>query len=261
MRKLLLFLAFPLAAHDLYFMPATFRPKPGKRLQLAFHNGDSFPESENVSPIARTRDAQVLSKTGSAPITGLRESGKKVIGGAKLPGGGDLILTGRTIPNLIELQPEKFEEYLKEEGLAHVMKWRADNGQSKTPGKERYSKYVKSLVLAGKPSGYFNHVVGFTIEIVPETNPSLLKPGEMLPVVVLFRGKPAADLQVESAVAPPSGPTKVTIAGRTDKDDRIAVPVESKGKWRLHALLMERCAEPAVADWESFWASLTFEVQ
>jgi hypothetical protein len=26
-------------------------------------------------------------------------------------------------------------------------------------------------------------------------------------------------------------------------------------------VLMERCAEPSVADWESFWSSFTFEVQ
>jgi hypothetical protein len=39
---------------------------------------------------------------------------------------------------------------------------------------------------------------------------------------------------------------------------RIAVPV-TPGRWRLHTILMERITTPD-ADWESFWATLTFEV-
>ena len=259
MRQLVLLLSIPLIAHDLYFLPPSFRVKPGERVRVAFHNGDAFPTSETTAPIARLRDVQAISKTGSMPITGLRESGKEVLGEAAFPGAGDIILAARTSPNFIQLEPAKFEEYLKEEGLDHVTQWRTEHGASKLPGKERYSKYVKSLLLSGESTGFFNHVVGFTIEIVPEVNPSFLKAGEKLPIQVLFRGKPVPGIAVEAAFAPVSGKTAVTIAGKTDKDGRVAVPVTGQGRWRIHALLMARCEEPAVADWESFWASLTFD--
>jgi uncharacterized GH25 family protein len=102
--------------------------------------------------------------------------------------------------------------------------------------------------------------VGFTIEIVPEADPYELKPGDLLPLRVLFRGKPAADLQIESSLAGPSG-TKTIVVGRTGSDGRLNVPIAGAGRWRLHTIKMERCDEISVADWESFWASLTFEVR
>ena len=207
MRQLVLLLSIPLIAHDLYFLPPSFRVKPGERVRVAFHNGDAFPTSETTAPIARLRDVQAISKTGSMPITGLRESGKEVLGEAAFPGAGDIILAARTSPNFIQLESAKFEEYLKEEGLDHVLQWRTEHGASKLPGKERYSKYVKSLLLSGESTGFFNHVVGFTIEIVPEVNPSFLKAGEKLPIQVLFRGKPVPGIAVEAAFAPVSGKT------------------------------------------------------
>ena len=260
MRKIIVLFSIPLLAHDLYFLPPTFRPKPGEKVRVAFHNGDAFPESETHAPIVRIRDAQALSKSNATPITRLRESAKEVVGEAAFPGPGDILLTARTIPNFIQLEPEKFEAYLKDEGLDHVVKWRREHGETKAPGKERYSKYVKSLLLAGPSSEYFNHVVGFTIEIVPQANPSLLKAGGSLPVQVLFRGKPIAGIAVETAVAPSSGgKTIVSVVGNTDRNGRIVLPLVQTGLWRIHTLLMERCAEPAAADWESFWATLTFD--
>ncbi len=259
MRKLLVLLSIPLLAHDLYFLPPAFRVKPGEKIKVAFHNGDAFPESEAKAPIARLRDLQALSKNGATQITGLRENGNEVVGEAAFPGAGDILLTARTTPNFIQLEPAKFEEYLKEEGLEHVLRWRAEHGAAKFPGKERYSKYVKSLLLAGESSGYFNHVVGFPIEIVPEANPSLLKANSALPVQILFRGKPIEGIAVESAFAAATGGKAVVkVIGKTDKNGRASVPIGGLGRWRIHALIMERCTEPA-ADWESFWASLTFE--
>lgn len=260
MPQLLVFLSIPLIAHDLYFLPPAFRVKPGEKIKVAFHNGDAFPDSEAKAPIARLHDLQALSKAGATPITGLRETDHDVVGEAAFPGAGDIILAARTIPNFIQLEPLKFEEYLKEEGLDHVLRWRAEHGEAKLPGKERYSKYAKSLLLAGEPSGYFNHVVGFPIEIVPEANPSLLRGNAALPVQVLFRGKPVEGIAVESAFAPATGGKAVVkVIGKTDTNGRANVPIMGLGRWRIHALVMERCAEPAAADWESFWASLTFE--
>jgi hypothetical protein len=78
----------------------------------------------------------------------------------------------------------------------------------------------------------------------------------MLPVQVLFREKPAGGL--EMLVASTTNPKNSSI-GKTDAAGRISVPV-SPGKWRLHTIHMER-ASGADADWESFWATLTFEVR
>lgn len=173
---------------------------------------------------------------------------------------GDLVISVHSAPNFIELAPDKFVAYLKEEGLTHVIDWRAQHGESNKPGRERYSKFAKSIVLSGAPDDSYRQVTGFPIEIIPESNPYTLHPGGQLPVRVLFQGKPASGLQLETAWAD-GGKSKTTVIGRTAADGRIRVPLSSAGKWRLHTLMMERCAEPALADWESSWASLTFEIR
>jgi uncharacterized GH25 family protein len=116
------------------------------------------------------------------------------------------------------------------------------------------------MIRAGKSDGTFNRRTGLTIEIIPEADPYSIKPGGTLPVLLLFRGKPAVDVAVESAWLE-NGKAKMEVYGRTDANGKIRIPVKATGPHRLHAIVMERCAEPKIADWESFWASLTFAVQ
>jgi len=249
-----------LLAHVMYLLPAKFQVAKGSKVSIAFHNGDSFPASEVAPKVSRLLDAKITGQSGSAPVTGLKESGKETLGEAIIPAAGTLLVSVRTAPNFIELEPKKFEAYLKEEGLEEVIEWRKQHGEAAKPGRERYSKYAKSLLQAGAANGYFSHALGFPIEIIPLADPYAVKPGGMLPVRVLLRGKPAAGLQLETAWAHGTE-QKTTPIGKTDAEGRIDVPLARAGLWRLHSLKMERCAEPKVADWESFWASLTFEIR
>ena len=260
-RALWLFLGIvALEGHDLYILPERFFLESPSTLKIGFHNGDAFPESEARPVLNRVRDTNLISAAGVLPMTGLRLEGKRATAVGAIQQPGEQILTIRTVPNLITLPSGQFLAYLKEEGLGHVIQWREEHLESSKPGRERYSKYAKSIVLAGESDGFFNHEIGFPIEIVPERDPYGAKAGEALPVRVNFRGKPAAGLQLEAAWAG-KGESRTTIVGRTDLGGRISVHLERAGLWRLHTLKMERCSEPAVADWESLWASLTFEIR
>jgi uncharacterized GH25 family protein len=79
-------------------------------------------------------------------------------------------------------------------------------------------------------------------------------------VHILFKGAPAPNLQLETAWTD-GHKSETTVAGRTNAEGRVSMKVDRPGKWRLHAIKMERCAELQVADWESYWASLTFEIR
>jgi len=41
----------------------------------------------------------------------------------------------------------------------------------------------------------------------------------------------------------------------------VAVSTGGKGIFRLHTVRMERSSDPKAADWDSYWASMTFQVQ
>ena len=253
-------LAGLLQAHDLYVMPSTFAPARGAIITVGFHVGDSFPESEVSGRVDRLRDPKLMWAGGSGAIGNLRVDGKRDVGDVEAGGDGESIAAVSTLPTLIKLPAAKFTEYLREEGLTETIGWREQHGESSKPGKERYSKYAKAILLSGKANGFGNHAAGFVIEIIPEKDVYRLKAGASLPIQVLFRGKPAAGVQTESAWAS-NGRSKSTVVGRTGADGRLEVPLPTAGLWRIHTIKMERCAEPTVADWESFWASTTFEVK
>lgn len=249
-----------LAAHDLYLLPDTFRPGPGAVMRVEYHNGDAFPRSQAAVRIDRLRDQKILAAGTATPFRGFRIEGPATVAEASAPSRtGVFALISRTLPNFIQLDAAKFEEYLKHEALEHVALWRKNHGESAKPGREMYSKYVKALCLAGPAGPGFDAVTGLAIEFVPLANPYELSAGATLPVRVLFRGKPAAGLGVEASTAS-AGKTTKKLIGRTGRDGEIRVPLAAAGVWKLHTILMERRSETKEADWESYWASLTFEI-
>lgn len=259
MRFVVFCFALTMTAHDLYVMPRQFQVTAGGTIEIALHNGDDFPDSAAAPRLERLVEPRLIAAGGTQPLVKLRTDGKVTRAEVRPTGTGTMIVTVQTKPNAIELEAPKFLSYLKHEGLRHVIAAREKSGASDTPGKERYSKYVKSLVAVGAPSDFYQHVVGLPIEILPLADPGQVRPGGKLPIQVLFRGKPAADLQIEMAWLPKGGKAGRQVAGRTDARGQFTVPIGEAGTWKLHTLMMERCAEPAF-DWESFWASLTFEI-
>lgn len=255
MRKALLLCLIPsLFAHDLYLMPQKFRPAVGEKILLSAHTGDSFPGSEQsvdpgrltAMPAIAQNQWRMMAKATHALVTPSEEGGQ--------------YFAIWTAPKFLEMEPDKFLEYLKEEGLDEVIRYRAEHKQSDQKSREVYAKFAKTYVVAGQANEAYRKPLGLKIEIVPLADPSLLKAGEKLPVQVLYNGKPLADTQVEIALSQDAkAKTIVEIAGRTDAQGRVNVKVPAAGKVRLHTLHMEH-VEAADHEWESNWASLTFEV-
>ncbi|MFN3324366.1 MAG: DUF4198 domain-containing protein [Bryobacteraceae bacterium] len=245
-------LAGPLLAHDLYLLPERFRVEPGASFLLSVCVGDSFPVSEGPADPRRLIGARF---SDGAEIDGWQIVGASTHAVVRVNSKGSVYAGVGTKPRRIELPAEKFAKYLAEEGLNHVAQWRKENGEADKQASELYSKFAKTLLVSGVPSDGWKAVFGYPIEIVPERDPSALRPGELLPILLLYDGKPLAGAQVEAAW---EGGSKV--AGRTDRNGRLKVPLTTTGKWRLHAVTMRRSTQPDTADWESYWASLTFEV-
>lgn len=260
-RGCLALFCLPLAAHVLFVMPSSFHVSNGERITVGLHNGDAFPASEGAPSLERLRDVTVHAGKLQYNVTNIRVDGNRAIGDARIPAKGTLVIGARTVPNFIELAPEAFEKYLKEEGMAQVIELRKQRGESAKPGRELYSKYVKSLIRSGSGDDTYAKPVGFAIELVPEKDPYSAKVGDRLPVRLLWKGKPASGVMIESTHVGLSGPAESQAVGRTDSEGRAYVTLSAVGKWRLHAIAIERCADQQKADWESFWASLTFEIR
>jgi uncharacterized GH25 family protein len=136
----------------------------------------------------------------------------------------------------------------------------AREGRVRCSRKRTHNKYAKSLIVCEAPDEGWRTRAGLEIEFVPEADPSQLQAGDVLSLRLLWRGKAAAGVRVEKAWA--SGNDRgVEIVGRTDGEGSIPVKIERAGRWRIHAVEMERLRDRSQADWQSYWATLTFEVR
>lgn len=252
LRRLLLFTA-PLLGHDLYLMPERFLVQPGESVQVAIHNGDRFPASEQSPVLARVRDFGIF---GGAPAADLRIDGSRAVGTLRTSAPGTVLITARTVPNFLSLSPAKFAAYLKEEGLDWVIAEREKRGESGKPSRELYAKHAKSLLVVGSPGDRWRVAAGLALEFLPESDPG----GAAVRYVVLWKGQPAPGLRVELSRAW-NGRSTTKILGFTDAQGGISVAVPGPGRYRLHTVGMRRSAQTQQADWESDWASLTWEVR
>jgi len=244
------------AAHYTFVMPEKFRVSQGETLKIGFHSADSFPDRSAIAK--RLQDAALHAGGATIAIKDLTEDGKRMVASVTVPASGHIVATVVNAASIENMKGESFTKYLKEEGLTPIVDARARSGETDKAARERYTMYAKTIMLAGTPNEAYQRPVGLPIEIVPEKDPYAMKSGESLPVRVLFKGSPASGLEL-MATAAGAAPSKAQSIGRTDAEGRIALPVTS-GLWRLHTIQMERSSSPD-ADWESFWATLTFEVR
>ena len=248
-------------AHDFWIEPSSHRPAPGTAVGVTLRVGsrdDSVTYPRNPAHLERF----VLAREDMAiPVAG--ETGDDPAGRIVVPSPGPWWLGYRSQVTLVALDARKFEDYLRDEGLENALETRAELAETGRPTVEMFSRFAKALLWAGVPTddlrarSAITTPLGFTLELVPEQDPSAIRPERELPVRLLFNGAPLAGALVDATRMAAPGHA---IARRTDASGRVSLPLAHAGVWMLAAVHMQRVTGPARATWESWWASLTFEL-
>lgn len=249
-----------LRAHDFWIEPSAFTPAPGQRVSVRLRVGERFrgaPVPRNPQRIERFA---ALGAGGEVPIAGTPNA--EPAGFLSLNAPGLYLLVYDTNHASVELEAKKFEEYLRQEGLEAISALRARRGQTGAPVKEIYSRCAKSLVSVGKSDGNsadagYDRSLGLPLELVPEENPYTLKGGRDLAVRLYYGGKPLAGALVMALQRDRPEPR---VEERSDSMGRVRLRLDRPGVWLIKAVHMVPAPKESGADWESFWASLTFEV-
>lgn len=256
----LLFVSQVLLAHDYWIEPTDFRPHPGKVVPIKLFVGDHFKgEIERELSEEMTIDFLLSNSQGRHDILEPELYGKKPIGYPKFNTVGTNILAIQRDWAHIEMEGPKFHEYLKHEGLTHIIEARVKAGEQQQAATERYRRYLKSLIVVGDhDNDHWNTVLGHKLEIIPLSNPSACKPGDEVAFRVLLDKKPLKHVQL-AALGKGNG-RELDKHDRTDAHGEASFRLEMAGVWMIRLVHLRRCKED-VADWESFWSSLTFEVK
>lgn len=254
-----MFQAVGVSAHEFWIEPTTFNPAPNQPVGLGLRVGERF----KGEPVARDPlKIESFVVRGPHYFTKLVEGepGAEPAGVVTLEHHGMHVVGYRNKRTHIELEAEKFEEYLRSEGLDRIIQIRKERGESDKPGREVYSRAAKTILNVGEPSAMaMEPNFRYTFEIVPLRNPATLRLGQDdFTVRCVQQG--AVPVKKLAVFAERRDDPSEPMRAETDEDGRATFRFDRPGVWMVRAILMTPAAEGLNADWESIWATLVFEI-
>ena len=253
-------LAGTASAHDFWLQPQSWQTAPGTPLPFVVEVGHgSFRQQWGAD------GGHLLA------LNDLAHGGAVDVGPLFKPGGEVPHLTrtfrreGLHIVSLVstnaasDLPAIRFNDYIKVEGLTPAIDARTRSGAMNSNGRELYSRRAKALVQVGRatPSddALATRALGLTLEIVPLRNPYSLGADHVLPIQILYEGRPLPGALVKlTSLEFDAKPLRVV---RSDAKGQAAFEVPPVGSWLVNVIWTKPIASRG-ADFLTTFSSLTF---
>ena len=245
-------------AHDFWLQPTNFRVAAGQSTPVSIQVGHGQARQRWVSSdrVVTLRDIGPKGSADRRPEL-IRAGAQDMSLAFAAPGLHILALETNHADS--DLPAIRFNDYAKAEGLTAALQTRQAQGKTDAPGREIYSRRAKALVLVGAPlpgdDARVTKPLGLTLEIVPERNPYALKPGEPLPVRVLYEGRPLAGATVKLTNL--DFDMRPLAVKQTDSAGRAAFDVPLRGLWLLNVIWTKPIKDPR-GDFDTTFSSLSF---
>ena len=252
---LILLVSRTASGHEFWIEPHAYTVASGDILRIGLFHGERFLGDAVPRDEAMIDSFTLLGPDGEQTVAGRAGATTSF---AKPAVDGVHVIAYRTRRYANDLDAADFEAYLREEGLHWIAKRRAELGETTAPGSEVYSRCAKSIVRVGDvDTPAVDHVFDWPLEIVLDDPPYDVAPGSSLSARVLSGGEPLAGARVVAVSRiQPDRLVELT----SDDEGRVSFEADDAGAWMLTTIHMVRTDDEADADWESFWASVTFEV-
>lgn len=255
----LLVLVAAVQAHEFWLQPQKFRFNVGEILEINFKVGENFEGDYWDLTRHKVERLDVYTTKGKTDISKDVKPGKNTNLSYILAVEGTHLFVMQSNAAFIELEGEKFNAYLKEDGLDNILDQRTSKGELGNPAKEYYTRFAKLLIQSGvKTDEIFKQPIGLKHEIIPLQNPSVLKVGDNMECQILFKNKPAAHQMVKVWNRVDNRTFLQNLY--TGKDGVIKFPISAEGYWMVSTVRMD-ASQNAAVDYESSWASLIFGIE
>ena len=244
-------------AHDFWIEASRYHPESGADVALTWRvgvgfKGDTLPyitewidDFSVVTPVGRR---PINSIVGSDPVATLNSAGQAFLVGYQ----------GRR--SFVELEPKKFNDYLRDEGMEYILQQRRERDEADRSAPEFFVRCAKALIAGEETAdrAIYGAQLGYELELIPQGDPTALAPGDELDFVLLYRGEAIEGILVQAVSrANPDARS----ASRTDSDGRVTLAFAAPSLFLVKAVHMIPLENDKTARWESFWASFTFELQ
>jgi len=254
---IVVFLSVSLAqAHEFWLQPKKFQYTIGETMVVDFMVGENFEGEFWDLKKHKIIKLDQLTINKSTRLTNSVKPGEGKNLTVSFQENGTHLFVMQSNNAYIKLDAEKFNAYLKEDGLDDILELRTRTNSLGDSSREHYARCAKLLVQVGdRTDETYRKIAGLPLEIIPLNNPYHLKIGEELKFRMLFNGKPLGFTLVKVWN---KGAGKTFIQNlHTDKDGTFTMRLSNTGTWMVSSVKMVPSKEENV-DWQSYWTSFVF---
>ncbi len=141
--------------------------------------------------------------------------------------------------------------------------WRKEYNKDTMRGRELYQRSAKTLICIKSTmknsdfmkSSFISSSTGLLLDIVPMYNPYHIKSATNMQFTIYYNYSPLRDGLVRISYKV-NGKTEVKTVAVTK--DLLETTIEPTGTWMISIVKIEPLKSNALADWQSYWGSLTW---
>lgn len=252
-------ISYLVSAHEFWLEPNRFYFQSGETATVHFRVGEAF-----LGEAWKVRGDRIvrIEHHARGEVLDLKNVLQEDVAGpfhVPLSKEGTHLIVMESKAAFIELDGQKFTEYLLEDGLDEVLYQREKDGISADSASELYSRHTKLILQAGTfaDDGH-RKVVGLPIEIVPDRDPATLKKGDPIAFKIIFEGEPLFGAKVKVWNRYNNRTSVQNIFSQ--QDGVIETHVSNPGTWMVSVVKMVPSKEPQ-AKYRSYWGTLVFGVR
>jgi len=253
----LAFIGLPVTteAHDFWLEPSDFSAVADSEITVSLREGVDFKGNTLPYITAWFQDFSQTTAAGRSDVLSLQ--GNDPAATLTMPDGA-MLLGYQSARSFTELDAAKFNAYLEEEGIEYLRAERIAAGEDDQPAQEYFVRCAKALLQAGDADeALYRQKLGYRLELIPESNPYQLKPGDELTFTLLWRDQPAEGLLLQAFTQEdPQNIQKV----RIDANGQGTIRLHSAGVWLVKSVSIRSISGDPKAKWLSHWASFLFEL-
>jgi uncharacterized GH25 family protein len=241
-------------SHEFWLQPRKFILQPSEKTSVDVFVGENYKGDKvdatkftisKMTHYANNVEEDFISKVSTKDSVSIE---------AQFTTEGNHLLAFNNTNKFIELKADKFNEYLKSDGLDNIIKLRKQQGKEKQAGREFYQRCVKTLFQVGaKQDNTFSKNTGMRLEIIPQQNPYSAKE---ITFNILFDNQVVTNALVVAWHHKNGRTSKVN--KRSDTNGSVKFTVENEGRWMISTVKMIPTTDNSKADYQSFWGSYTF---
>ena len=249
------------AAHDFWVQPREYWLAPGVVTPITLQVGHGPYRQRSPIPLYRITRFSAVSPRGVS-----LELSDRLHPGDALDDGSLVLTDPGTYVVVLEtdnraqshLPASRFNDYLQVEGLTPALEERRRLHQTDADGSEIYSRHAKALIQVGAHADNVisTRPLGLPLEIVPEVNPYADPKPAVLPVHVLYQGRPLPGALIKlTELEHDEAPFETH---RTDSAGHATFALPREGTWLLNVIWTKPLPKTAETDFETVFSSLSF---